>query len=847
MKHLVPLGKYEWGVWRWVGLRGAGFPADQVFKLSAPECARAADLLLDCEEELRGAKAEALKTLNEGLDALRAADEWENLERRAPLLKAARQLKGGKIPDAARLSGNSRHAVEKARDVEIKLDTALAEYVRAHEAATLDLSQKIIEVARCDRFREALLWQNRRAVHNGIDSLLRKASKVNPRGFRQRQNEELIANYLQRYCVKNDTIGFFGPVGWAGIDDCTDSITFEPRADLLARRNVYFEEWCIDAIARVLARNQEIEPWMPPRLMPYAYFDGESLCLAPRGPVKISAKEMAILKSCDGKRTAKQIARDLLRDMPGEIKREQEVYRLMKSLRTRGVLSWALEIPIEMYPEKILREMLNQIEECGLRQQAMAPLMELEAARDEVIGAAGDADRLDLALGRLESTFTRLTGLSSNRHEGEIYAGRTLVYEDCQRGLDLKIGPGVIDALSSPLSILLTSARWFTFEAANTLRKALEQIYNDFVSRSGSKTIEYLDFFHAARSFFGLGSASLAAAILPEFQKRWSEILSTPEGQRRVHYKSEELRPHILTKFDAPKAGWMFARYHSPDLMLTASDVTAIERGEYDFVLGELHMGNNTLSASLFLEQHPNPCELFEALETDQPEPRLVLGVSKQLAPGANARVNMALLSKNDFRLIFAPDSYGTTASKELPIGSLVVTARDGGLIVQTRDGQVQFDIIEFFGEYLSDMVADCFRLFPRAEHTPRVTIDRLVVCRESWRFTTDDLPFACEGNEADCFVGFRRWASTHGIPRFFFVRTPNERKPIYVDSDSPVYINMLVKAIRHSAQKTQEGQGGNVVTLTEMLPAFDQLWLTDADGQKYTSEFRFVILDLAS
>jgi hypothetical protein len=25
----------------------------------------------------------------------------------------------------------------------------------------------------------------------------------------------VIANYLQRYCLKNDTIGFYGPVGWA--------------------------------------------------------------------------------------------------------------------------------------------------------------------------------------------------------------------------------------------------------------------------------------------------------------------------------------------------------------------------------------------------------------------------------------------------------------------------------------------------------------------------------------------------------------------------------------------------------------------------------------------------------
>ena len=39
------------------------------------------------------------------------------------------------------------------------------------------------------------------------------------RNSQQRQHEALVASYLQRYCAKNDSIGFFGPVGWSQIDD----------------------------------------------------------------------------------------------------------------------------------------------------------------------------------------------------------------------------------------------------------------------------------------------------------------------------------------------------------------------------------------------------------------------------------------------------------------------------------------------------------------------------------------------------------------------------------------------------------------------------------------------------
>jgi hypothetical protein len=204
----------------------------------------------------------------------------------------------------------------------------------------------------------------------------------------------------------------------------------------------------------------------------------------------------------------------------------------------------------------------------------------------------------------------------------------------------------------------------------------------------------------------------------------------------------------------------------------------------------------------------------------------------------------MAMSSDNDFRLIFASDSHSSAPSRELAVGSLVVTRADGGLTVQTRDGRVRFDIIDFFGEHLSDMVADYFQISPPGKHMPRVTIDRLVACRESWRFAPDEMPFVRESNEADRFIAFRRWAGAHGMPRFIFVRTPDERKPIYVDSDSPTYINLLTRVIRRSAEKKQ---GENMITVTEMLPAFDQLWLTDAGDQRYTSEFRFVILDTAS
>ena len=41
-KHLARLPGGQWALWRWVALRGAGFPAAQILRLAEIDCGRAA-------------------------------------------------------------------------------------------------------------------------------------------------------------------------------------------------------------------------------------------------------------------------------------------------------------------------------------------------------------------------------------------------------------------------------------------------------------------------------------------------------------------------------------------------------------------------------------------------------------------------------------------------------------------------------------------------------------------------------------------------------------------------------------------------------------------------------------
>jgi hypothetical protein len=108
-------------------------------------------------------------------------------------------------------------------------------------------------------------------------------------------------------------------------------------------------------------------------------------------------------------------------------------------------------------------------------------------------------------------------------------------------------------------------------------------------------------------------------------------------------------------------------------------------------------------------------------------------------------------------------------------------------------------------------------------------------------------MEFAVEKDEAIRYVEARRWAQQYDLPRFVFFKSHFEMKPVYVDFASPLLINGLAKLVRqtHEACLAAERDPEHLlITLTEMYPTPDLVWLPDAAGQRYTSELRMVMLD---
>ena len=563
------------------------------------------------------------------------------------------------------------------------------------------------------------------------------------------------------------------------------------------------------------------------------------LHLAGAKALKIGEREAAILRGCDGERVAKTLAAEIVER--GEASSAEEVYRILEVLNSRGLITWTLDVALSLHPERSLRRQLERIEDERLRTPALQMLDELEAARAAVAQAAGDATQLDEAIGNLEGTFTRLTGADSTRAGGRTYAARTLVYEDCRRDIELDIGTDVMESLGAPLSLLLHSARWFTAATARIYRQAFKKIYDELALKSGSRIVDAVTFWQRANPLLQDKDNACIAPLIKAFKERWANILKIPAGARQVQYSSTELQAAVLGTFKAPRPGWRAACYHSPDVMIAAESVEAINRGDYQLVMGEIHLALNTMNASLRVSQCPRPEELIRALDLDLPEPRLVPVNPKNWA-GATARTLPALISAKDFRLVLTPEPHEVPASQAVPIGSLVVEEKDGALVLRSRDGRISYDIIEAFGTALSSVIGNHFHILPAERHTPRVTIDRVTVCRETWRFSPSELSFAFEKDEAERFLAARRFARSHDLPRFVFIKVPIEVKPFYVDFDSPIYVDLLAKSIRRTKEK---GRPDALVSVTEMHPRADQTWLPDAEGKHYTSELRIIAVDL--
>ena len=818
-------------------LRGAGFPANLVTGLAQPLCASAADALVLAENAVEDQFQAAIRSLNEILDRFTSEGMQRDDDRFKTVLSARRRLADRKAPENHGLSDEFTEKFQAIKLAITERDRAQAQFESSFSGG-IESQCKALRAFACDtRFQEAVVWQNRQAFETAIRPVA--SQPANPqRNQRQRNHEELVANYVQRYCVKNDTIGFFGPVAWARIESDGPVLELVPGPSLVKQRHTYFENWTIDKVATSLSLMEGIDWWIPPRLVPDVFIGKGVFHRAGEAPTPLTELEQAVLPLCDGKHLPEEILGTIRCDPRlGAIGR-QELSDVLRTKAAEGSIVWRFLVPVQVNSEISLREQLFRIGDAELRATAISRLERLEAARNEVTAAA-DPVQLSGALRNVELVFEEITRAPGNRNAGATYGARTVLYEDCQRDLTLRITPDLLSPIVPALSLLLESLRWYMQSTALEFYRLFRQTYGELAATR--LEVPLLDWWIYTEP--KLLHAPSLHELDKVFRQKWAEVLPVGPLQGNVQFETRNLQKKVEQLFPDLGAGYCPVRYFCPDLMLAAENADAVRRGELLYVLGELHSAKNSLVHAALVEQHPNRQDLVDATAWDLSNECFKI-LDTQEAGTTTVRTSEGFLRPGDYLLATTPDAVAPRGFECHPFSELILREQEGELHAVSRSTGRQFHILQAFSDLLFSFVVNKASWIPPSRHVPRVSIDKLVIHRETWRFRRDELAFALEKDEEQRFLGARRWMKQQGIPRRTFVKSASEMKPYYLDLESPVLVEILCRTVRRMNSGGTAGVGEEL-RFSEMLPGIEQLWLRDAAGAGYTSELRFAVVDL--
>ncbi|HEV2635880.1 MAG TPA: lantibiotic dehydratase [Actinocrinis sp.] len=706
------------------------------------------------------------------------------------------------------------------------------EFVAAYEADVRAESAQLARIAADERVRLAIAWQNR-TVYGLLDSL----AAVGLQESKRRRRERTLALYWQRYCAKAETIGFFGPAAWISVGRTKQAMAVEPGPGLVGDSRVFFERWAIAELAEWMAAQPGARWWFPPMLRPDVHLDGANLLLPNHGVLRLREDEVLVLAHADGDRNGEALVAALVAEEgwdPGTAR--GRVDKALARLSRQRVLTWDSNIPVDVRAEEILRRRVRAVSDPDLYTRFEAVLAELDRLRER-IDRAPDSAALAEALDRLDEFFVATTGAAASREQGKMYAGRTLCYQDTLRDVRMDLGADFLDAVARPLGLVAETADWFADRLAELVEEQVVQLVRAAAARSRSGTVALADVWTQILALFWGEHATPVHAATRELALKWREVLDLDPAfdGPRVRLSTARIEQRVREVFAAGPRRWPHLAVHSPDLQVVAPSVDAVNAGGYEVVLGELHASLATLDLP-FLDWTADRGSLRDKVNAAIGAPRLV-PLLPTIWKRNSGRMVPAPIGAAD-RLIGFTRAPFDDRTRIDPAVAIELREQDGAVTATTPDGRV-WRIPELLGVPISIIAADAFKIGLDRPHTPRITLDELVLFRETWRVPVGSIPLPGKPDRHRDYLAVRQWLAEHSLPDHAFVKFPEEVKPALVDFTSPT----LVLSFATVARTARQLDASAVVTLSEPLPApSGESWLPDRDGEHYISELRLQI-----
>lgn len=801
-----------WTLWRDIALRGTGFPIALLDDLADTALAQAVTAHLSADDGL----AETMQQARRACHA-RLQDTADPTARRAwrrvmQTLQAGRAAEPTGDADFDALLAGLATAIAAAAD-------GCQRFGQAFDAADAQTLAHLHRMADDARLREALAWQNPQALLTALAPLQRHVHEGR-RNAEDRQHERLLTRYLQRYAAKNDTIGFFGPAGWAQVQGPGHVLELQPGPALAIEPRVSVEPWVVQALAEALTRDAAVRPHLRPWRHPAWRLGPDGAVVVLERSFRLPTFEHDLFMRCNGRMTVAEIAEALRQ--PAD-----EVDAALARLETAQLIFLKPRIPLDGPALQRLRAVVAALPDHAARARWRLGVDQLLDGTETARHAFGQADAVATVQHGLAAPFQALSGQGPTRLHGNTYAGRGLLVMDARRDLQLRIGEPLALQLMTALRPVLDAAHWYSCQVHAQLSEFASGLF-DHSQQGGQMPFD--------RWWFELQQeAATVQAIVDDvgeqLSERWAQVLPVDNAA-----KDNDAGVRAAAVFADVAPGWPGANFQAPDVLLAAADAAQLD--DAFFVLGELHAADRSLLRQVFVSAHADPQRLVDAVRADQPElelrPQLrteALLARTQVLPGAPYAFDIECDS------VVSPHE----PARVLRSGALWLQRRDSELRIVDREQGHDFPLRAFLGPQAGALSAGEFKLYAPAAHRARQRAGLLVVARESWRLTLDTvapLIQAQRGGPAQAFARVLRLARDQGWPRRVFYRVAGEPKPIYLDLDSPSLVDLFLRTVGAAARR-----GDPALDVSEMLPDPSQCWLPDAAGARYSSEWRMLFV----
>ncbi|MGW7364408.1 lantibiotic dehydratase [Streptomyces sp. NPDC054841] len=597
-----------------------------------------------------------------------------------------------------------------------------------------------------------------------------------------------LASYAQRLASKSETMSFFGPINYGRVnpgDDTATALTWEGHREIRVRQ-AHTAARVNDAVQAMLLGDDALAPHLVPVR--------KTTARAPKG-AELTA---AVIRAADGERTVARIAVAAGAD-------EDETVAAFRTGVAKGVLTHTLCPPSTVVDP--LRWTLEHIDasDPGTAGRA-AGVRALLAKVLELLDGYPSAppERKTTIQDELESLIPIDQG-PANR--SRFYNDRVVIHEAAVGTAELdvrgRLARDMCDAVAPVLDLLAHEAE---LTRARTNRAV--------AARLGPGRIPLVRALRACAELTIEPGGGLGAELGRVLTGAGDDVAELDVAG-------------LLSAPPAPAAPVLC----SIDVLIAAPDLAAYRAGVTPLVLGDIH--DAALLTPWALQFHPDSAQLLAGRDAAV---RRALG--EQIAVNVISRRTTGLPPLEFPGVVLELGGTAGAGRERVGLDQLWLDS-DGEHVVLRSDAHPGRSLLFHNGE-LDTAVHTALALprirrpvLPDLPHVPRLRWGNVVFSRRRWMLPSRAVLDAHSSQrEADRLLESARLVRERGLPDRFFVKSPAERKPVYVDTASPE----LLKGLARLAGTAEQ------LAVSEALPAPEDAWLRDGE-LRFASELRCVYL----